>query len=145
MRIVLQRVRKAAVLVAGRPVAAIGPGLVALVGFAAQEAPEAADRLAKRLPGLRLFDDAEGRLNKSLQDIGGELLLVPQVTLTASLDGGMRPSFHTAAAPDTARGLFEAFASVVKAGYPRTAIGVFQAHMVIQLENDGPVTVVLDA
>lgn len=145
MRIVIQRVRRATVTVDGREVARIGPGLLALVGFSArdQTAGVAASRLAQRLVTLRIFDDEAGRLNRSLQELQGELLLVPQITLTASLAKGTRPSFHTAAAPETARQLFEAFIEALRAIYPKVSTGEFQAHMVVSLENDGPVTFLL--
>ena len=145
MRIVIQRVRRATVTVDGREVAGIGPGLLALVGFSAQDAsvsPKAV-RLARRLVTMRIFDDAEGRLNRSLQDVQGELLLVPQITLTASLAKGTRPSFHTAATPEIARPLFDALIEELRAIYPRVSIGEFQARMVVSLENDGPVTFLL--
>ena len=146
MRIVIQRVRRASVEVDGREVASIGAGLLALVGFAAGERPEGQfARMAERLLNLRIFDDPQGRLNRSLQDVGGELLLIPQITLTASLEKGTRPSFHTAAAPEEARHLFEAFSSATRTLHPRMAAGVFQARMVVNLENDGPVTFVLDS
>ena len=152
MRIVLQRVRKASVTVegpedgAGREVASIGPGLVALVGFSAKEADVEAQlpRLAKKLVQMRIFDDGSGRMNRSVADIDGEILLIPEVTLTTTLQKGTRPSFHTAAKPETARSLFDRFTQAVRATYPRVHYGPFQVHMVISLENDGPVTFVLD-
>ena len=146
MRIVIQRVRRASVAVDGREVASIGTGLLALVGFASHERPGSEFvRMAERLVSLRIFDDPQGRLNRSLQDVGGELLLIPQITLTASFEQGARPSFHTAAAPEDARQFFETFTAAVRARYPRVAVGMFQSHMLISLENDGPVTVVLDS
>jgi len=144
MRTVLQRVRSASVAVDGREVASIAQGLVALVGFGAAETPDALQRMARRLLSLRLFDDDAGRLNRSLPDVGGELLVVPQVTLTTRLDSGARPSFHTAAKPDDARRLFDAFLECLKQAHPAVKAGVFQAHMLLRLENDGPVTFVLD-
>ena len=144
MRVVIQRVRNASVSVDGHDVARIGHGLLALVGLAAEERPETAPRMAKRLVNLRIFDDEAGRLNRSLQDVQGEILLVPQITLTASLSKGTRPSFHTAAAPEAARGLFDRFVQEVRVAYPKTVSGVFQSHMVVSLENDGPVTFVLE-
>jgi D-tyrosyl-tRNA(Tyr) deacylase len=155
MRVVVQRVRSASVWVVeepsaeaveptGREVARIGTGLAVLVGFAAQERPEGGVRLIDRLLKLRVFDDANGRLNRSLPDVTGELLLVPQVTLTASLDKGHRPSFHTAAAPETARVLFEQLLQTARARYAKVAAGIFQARMMLRVEHDGPVTLVLD-
>jgi D-tyrosyl-tRNA(Tyr) deacylase len=129
----------------GREVAAIGPGLVALVGFSAGEtAGPQLERLARRLVQLRIFDDAQGRLNRSLQDVQGELLLIPQITLTASLESGNRPSFHTAAPAAAAGELFASFVKAVRTISPKVQAGVFQAHMIVSLENDGPVTFVLD-
>jgi len=146
MRLVIQRVRRASVAADEREVAAIGPGLLVLMGFAANEESTAHrfGRVVQRLIHLRLFDDVKARLNRSLQEVHGELLLIPQITLTASLTKGTRPSFHTCAPPEAARALFEAFVHVAKTIYPRTSTGEFQTHMVVSLENDGPVTIVLD-
>ena len=144
MRVVVQRVRSASVTVDGREVARIGPGLLALVGFSAQEpVAEQLPRMAQRLIKLRIFDDMEGRLNCSLQDIQGDLLLIPQITLTASLERGARPSFHTAAPPTAAKDLFDRFVVEARFVFPRVLAGPFQAHMIVNLENDGPVTFVL--
>jgi len=150
MRTVIQRVRSASVLVCdapehpGREVATITRGVLALVGFSATERPQALERMANRILALRLFNDAEGRLNRSLQDVAADLLVVPQVTLTTSLAKGARPSFHTAAPPAAAQHLFESFVRLLKARHPTVQTGVFQAHMLVRLENDGPVTFVLD-
>ena len=140
----VQRVRRATVSVNDREVARIGQGLLALVGLAAQEEPTSGPKLAQRLVKLRIFDDEAGRLNRSIQEVQGELLLIPQVTLTARLGHGTRPSFHTAAAPEAAKALFEAFVREVQAVYPKVSTGLFQAKMLVTLENDGPVTFVLD-
>ena len=144
MRAVVQRVRSASVTVDGRETARIGPGLLVLAGFAPQDTPQVLSRMASRLVCLRIFDDEAGRLNRSLKDIAGELLLIPQVTLTSSLAKGTRPSFHTAAAPDAARERFDGFVQAVKSLHPHVVTGVFQAHMLVRLENEGPVTFVLD-
>ena len=109
MRVVIQRVRRAFITVDSREVARIGAGLVTLAGFSAGESPAGFRRMAERLAALRIFHDDQGRLNRSLRDTQGELLLIPQITLTASLAKGTRPSFHTAAAPDQARELFQTF------------------------------------
>ena len=101
-------------------------------------------RIAHRILTLRIFDDDAGRLNRSLQDVQGELLVIPQITLTASLTTGTRPSFHTAAPPEVAKVLYEALVSAIRAIYPSVTVGVFQTEMVVALENDGPVTFVLD-
>ncbi len=146
MRLVVQRVLEASVTVGADRVAAIGQGLLVLVGFAATDTASKTglQRMARRLTALRVFDDAEGRLNRSLSDIGGELLLVPQITLTASVEGGNRPSFHTAAAPAEAEGLFAAFVTEVRAKIPAMKTGVFRAQMQVALVNDGPVTILLE-
>jgi len=146
MKAVIQRVRSASVTAAGREVARIGSGLVALVGFSAQETPATTDmpRIARRILTLRIFDDDAGRLNQSLEEVQGELLVIPQITLMASLTNGTRPSFHTAASPKEAKALYEALVSAIKAVYPHVSIGIFQAEMVVALENDGPVTFVLE-
>jgi len=144
MRAVIQRVRSASVAVDGREVVRIGPGLLVLVGFSVRERPDAAARLAERIVALRIFNDEHGRLNRSLKEAQGDLLLIPQITLTASLTKGARPSFQAAAAPEVARGLFEALVRQVNAIYPKVSSGVFQSHMVVSLENDGPVTFVLE-
>ncbi len=145
MRLVIQRVRKAAVRVDGRDVAAIGPGLAVLVGFAAGDLPgPALEHMAERLLGLRVFDDDQGRLNRSVREVAGEVLLIPQVTLTATLAKGTRPSFDTAAPAAKARELFGLLVQHVRARHGKVAEGVFQAHMVVNLENEGPVTLVLD-
>ncbi len=146
MRLVVQRVLEASVTIDSDRVAAIGPGLLALVGFGAADTMSRTglQRMARRLAALRVFDDAEGRLNRSISDIGGELLLVPQITLTASMEGGNRPSFHTAAAPAKAEGLFAAFVTEVRAKIPVVKTGVFQAQMRVALVNDGPVTILLE-
>jgi D-tyrosyl-tRNA(Tyr) deacylase len=99
--------------------------------------------MAQQIVKLRIFDDTVGRLNRSLQDVQGELLLIPQITLTASLAKGTCPSFHTAASPESARVLFETLVQEARDIYPRVLTGVFQSHMVVNLENDGPVTFVL--
>ena len=147
MRIVIQRVRSASVRVGDQHVATIGHGLLALVGFAAADTLESAPltRLAERLVKLRIFGDDEGKLNHSVQQVDGEILLVSQVTLTADIHKGNRPSFHTAAPPEISRTLFEEFVLAVKHAYPKVATGVFQAHMVVSLENDGPVTLLVDS
>jgi D-tyrosyl-tRNA(Tyr) deacylase len=145
MRAVVQRVRSASVHVDGREAAAIGPGLLALVGFSASDTPDTAPlaQMAHRLAGLRIFDDDRGRMGRTVAEIAGEILLIPQVTLTARLDGS-RPTFHTAAPAEQARQLFDAYVREVRAHHPRVTAGVFQASMLVRLENDGPVTFVLE-
>ena len=118
MRAVVQRVRSASVAVDVGEVVRIGQGLLVLVGFSTHESEASAIRMARRMITLRVFDDEAGRLNRSLQDLHGQLLLIPQITLTASFGKGTRPSFHTAAAPATARELFEGFVRTVRTIYP---------------------------
>jgi D-tyrosyl-tRNA(Tyr) deacylase len=143
MRLVVQRVQEASVAVGDREVAAIGRGALVLAGFARRDAAAALPTAVDALLRLRLFDDAAGRLSRSLQDVDGELLLVSQVTLVCGWPGG-RPSFDPAAPADAARALFEEFVRVARAKHPKTQAGVFQAHMTVRLINDGPVTVILE-
>lgn len=144
MRLVIQRVREATVEVDHKEVVHIGPGLVVFVGFTAHEEPTNFPRIAEALVRLRIFDDDAGRLNRSLTDAGGEVLVVPEITLVASLAKGYRPSFDVAAGSQKARDLFEAFVRSLQAIHPNVSAGIFQAHMVVHLANDGPVTFVID-
>jgi len=144
MRLVIQRVREASVEVGQQEVARIGPGLVVLVGFTVQDDPKEFSRIAKMIVQLRLFDDSASHLNRSLAQTSREVLVVPEITLVASLAKGTRPSFDPAAPLEQAKALFEAFVQSIAAIHPRVAAGVFQAHMVVRLANDGPVTFVLD-
>ena len=136
----LQRVRNASVSVAGEIVGAIGPGLLVLVGVERGDGEQEAGRLLERLLGFRVFPDAEGRMNLSLTDVGGGLLLVPQFTLPADTRKGMRPSFTPAAAPEEGRRLFEYLAARAGARHPVVATGRFGAEMDVSLVNQGPVT-----
>jgi D-aminoacyl-tRNA deacylase len=151
VRLVLQRVGRAAVAVAGETVAAVGPGLMVLVGFGREDGPEFAGgpvcrAMLEKLSDLRIFPDAAGKLNRSLRETGGELLLVSQFTLYAACRKGRRPSFSEAAPPEVAKGLFEAFCRLAEAVLPgRVARGVFGADMDVSLVNQGPVTIVLDS
>ena len=136
----LQRVRKAAVEVDGTTVAAIGSGLLVLVGMQPGDGPPQAQRLLERLLNYRVFPDPQGKMNLSLRDTGGGLLLVPQFTLAADTARGNRPSFTTAAEPARARQLFEELTSQARTAWPLTGSGVFGADMQVSLVNDGPVT-----
>ncbi|MCS4505090.1 D-aminoacyl-tRNA deacylase [wastewater metagenome] len=136
----LQRVSRAAVDVDGRTVAAIGGGLLVLVGVQREDGPADAARLAGRLLAYRVFEDADGRMNRSLTDTGGGLLLVPQFTLAADTRKGNRPGFSTAAAPDAGRRLFDALVGHCRERHADVATGVFGADMAVSLVNDGPVT-----
>lgn len=136
----IQRVTEASVSVAGERVGAIGPGFLALVGVRPDDDEQTAKRLLERLLAYRVFADAEGRMNRSLSDTGGGLLLVPQFTLAADTRKGNRPGFSTAAEPPQAARLFEHLCVLARAGHPQVATGRFGAHMQVALVNDGPVT-----
>jgi D-aminoacyl-tRNA deacylase len=136
----LQRVACASVHVDGRIVAAVERGILVLVGVERGDTDAQAARLAQRLLGYRVFADDAGKMNRSVQDIGGGVLLVPQFTLAADTNKGMRASFTSAAAPDEGRRLFEHLAALVRAKHANVACGVFGADMQVHLINDGPVT-----
>ncbi|HXH03221.1 MAG TPA: D-aminoacyl-tRNA deacylase [Candidatus Competibacteraceae bacterium] len=136
----LQRVSQARVEVAGETVGAIGRGLLVLIGVERGDGEAQAERLLERLLGYRVFPDAQGRMNLSVADIGGGLLLVPQFTLPADTRKGMRPSFTPAAAPEEGRRLFDYLVGRARERYAPVATGVFGADMQVSLTNDGPVT-----
>jgi D-aminoacyl-tRNA deacylase len=136
----LQRVSGASVAIHGTVVAAIGRGLLVLVGVEAGDEKAHADRLVERLLGYRVFPDEQGRMNRSLRDIGGGLLLVPQFTLAADTDKGARPSFSTAAPPEVGRVLFEHLVARATSLHGTVASGRFSAEMQVTLTNEGPVT-----
>ena len=136
----LQRVTQAEVRVAGEAVGAIGRGLLVLVGVQRGDAEAQADRLLERLLGYRVFPDAEDRMNRSLRDIGGGLLLVPQFTLAADTRKGTRASFTSAAPPEEGRRLFEHLVERARLAYPQVETGRFGADMQVGLVNDGPIT-----
>ncbi|MBI2382486.1 MAG: D-tyrosyl-tRNA(Tyr) deacylase [Gammaproteobacteria bacterium] len=136
----LQRVGSAAVRVNGHEVASIGRGLLVLVGVQAADAEAQAARLLERLLGYRVFPDAQGRMNLSVRDVGGGVLLVPQFTLAADTRKGTRPSFTPAAAPERARALFEHLLALARQAHAPVGAGVFGADMQVSLINDGPVT-----
>jgi D-aminoacyl-tRNA deacylase len=136
----LQRVSHAEVAVAGARVAAIGRGLLVLVGVERHDGETEAERLLERLLAFRVFPDADGRMNRSLADTGGALLLVPQFTLAADTRKGTRASFSSAAAPQEGRRLFEHFVLLARAREIQVETGVFGAEMQVSLTNDGPVT-----
>lgn len=145
MRAVVQRVLRASVRVGDTEVGAIGPGLLVFAGVATGDGPADVDYLASKVLGLRVFADEQGRMNRSVVDTGGSLLVVSQFTLLGDVRRGRRPSFDEAADPDTARALFDALVSRLRAGGPRVETGTFQAHMHIDLVNDGPVTLLVDS
>ncbi len=137
----LQRVTQARVEVDGASVGAIGAGLMVLVCAERGDREAEADRLLDRLLGYRVFNDAEGKMNLSLRDVQGGLLLVPQFTLAADTHKGMRPSFTPAAAPAEGERLFDYLVARARAAYPAVETGKFGAHMQVSLVNDGPVTI----
>ena len=140
----IQRVTQARVEVEGEVIGAIGPGLLALVGVEPGDGEAQIARMAQRLLGYRVFADAQGKMNQSLADTGGGLLLVSQFTLAADTSSGMRPGFSTAAPPELAEPLFSRLVQTCrKAHAGGVETGRFGAHMVIQLVNDGPVTFLL--
>lgn len=141
----LQRVTQACVKVDGKTVARIETGLLVLIGVEKDDTTTQADRLTERLLGYRVFPDMDDKMNLCLRDIAGGLLLVPQFTLPADTRKGMRPSFSSAASPETARRLFEYLVEHVKKQHPIVEAGIFGADMQITLTNDGPVTFWLQA
>jgi D-tyrosyl-tRNA(Tyr) deacylase len=145
MRAVIQRVSEASVSVAGEELGRIGPGLMVLVCAMQGDGPEAADRLAARLAKLRIFKDDEGRMNRSIRDIGGAVLAISQFTLAADTSRGNRPGFSAAAPPDQGEALYERFIAAVQAEGLAVARGRFGADMQVALVNDGPVTIWLES
>ena len=141
----LQRVRSASVVVAGETVGTIGAGLLVFVGVERGDDEAVADRLLERLLGYRVFADADGKMNRSVSDIGGGLLLVPQFTLAADTDKGLRASFTPAAAPEDGRRLFGYLLNNARKQHPIVASGTFGADMQVTLTNDGPVTFWLES
>jgi len=144
MKAVLQRVNEARVRVGDRPVGEIGRGLCILLGVGRGDGPEAAQRLAEKVARLRIFEDAEGRFDRSLLDTGGAALVVSQFTLLANTAKGNRPSFGAAAPPEEAEPLYEAFCAALRELGVPVETGTFGARMAVELVNDGPVTVALE-
>ena len=144
MRAVVQRVQHASVVVGDETVSDIGPGLVVLLGVAASDSSSECDRLAGKVARLRIFEDDDGRLDRSLVDVSGEAMVVSQFTLVADTRKGTRPSFADAAAPDLAEPLYERFCEALRELGVPVQTGVFGARMEVCLVNDGPVTIVLD-
>jgi D-tyrosyl-tRNA(Tyr) deacylase len=136
----IQRVQHASVEVEGEVVGAIGPGLLALVAVQPHDTPQSIERMAERLLGYRVFEDAAGKMNLSVQAVKGGVLLVSQFTLAADTDTGMRPSFTTAAKPEQAVLGFEALVRAVRNRHPAVETGRFGAHMEVSLLNEGPTT-----
>jgi len=145
MRAVIQRVKRAEVRVNGHAVGVVGTGLLVLLGIGKEDTPEAAASLADKIVNLRIFDDQQGRMNRSLSETGGGLLCVSQFTLYGDCRKGRRPSYDRAASSDMARSLYEVFVASVRASGITVATGEFQAMMEVELVNDGPVTLLLDS
>lgn len=145
MRLVVQRVTRAAVSVDGERLAEIGRGAVVLAGIARDDTPEVVDRMADKLLALRYFEDAQGRTNVAIDEVGGELLVVSQFTLYADVRRGRRPGFTDAALPDRAKPLIERFVTRLRERGASVAVGRFGAEMAVELVNDGPFTLVLDS
>lgn len=145
MRAVIQRVREAHVSVDGTVIGRIRHGLVVLLGVASGDTPAEADALSRKIVGLRIFSDADGKLAHSVRDVGGGLLVVSQFTLYADLRKGRRPSFTAAAGPNAARSLYECFVNACRRHGVSVQTGRFQASMAVGLVNDGPVTLIVDS
>src|SRR5215469_8388119 len=145
MRAVLQRVSHAKVSSGGGTLGEIGPGLVVLLGIGRDDSETDAEFICDRTIGMRIFADAEGRMNRALAQVKGELLVVSQFTLHADTSSGRRPSFLGAAPPDLARPLYEHFVSLARLRGVRVETGEFGAMMEVDLVNDGPVTIILDS
>jgi D-aminoacyl-tRNA deacylase len=145
MRIVLQRVTRASATVDGRVTGEIGPGLVVFVAVGREDSTATAVAMAEKIVNLRIFNDEQGKMNRSLLDTGGAILAVSQFTLYADARGGGRPSFVLAAPPELGKALYEEFVAALRALGVRVETGVFQAHMSVDLVNDGPVTILLDS
>jgi D-tyrosyl-tRNA(Tyr) deacylase len=144
MRVLLQRVREASVSIDERVVGAIGRGFCLLVGFTHDDTPERLTWMAEKIAGLRLFSDAEGKMNLSLAEVGGEVLVVSQFTLYGDAAKGRRPSFIDAARPDVAIPLYDQFLVALRSHDLQVRSGQFGAMMVVSLQNDGPVTLMLE-
>jgi D-aminoacyl-tRNA deacylase len=145
MRAVVQRVTSATVTVEGRVVGAIKAGVLVYVGITHDDGPDDTAYVANKIASLRVFDDADGRLSRSVRDVGGEVLLVSQFTLYGDCRRGRRPSFDKAAAPAAAKAVYEALADAVRGLGVPVRLGTFQAHMVVASNNDGPVTLLIDS
>lgn len=144
MKAVIQRVKLASVTIDGKPTAQIAKGMVVLLGIAQGDTPTGAQDLANKISTLRIFEDSQGKMNLSLKDINGEVLVVPQFTLLADLSKGRRPSFERAAGPEIAQGLCKDVVQNLKGLGLDVEEGRFGADMVVNIHNDGPVTFVLE-
>ena len=145
MRAVVQRVTRASVTVDGSATGAIERGLLVLLGVAKGDGRSDAEYLAAKVAGLRIFEDDAGKMSRSVADVGGAVLVVSQFTLYGSLKKGLRPSFDEAARPETAKPLYEYFVERVRHTGLRVETGVFQASMMVELVNEGPVTIICES
>jgi D-tyrosyl-tRNA(Tyr) deacylase len=145
VRALVQRVTEARVRVDGEVIGEIGPGLCVLVGATHDDGVSVAGRLAEKVWNLRIFKDQEGKMNRSLAEVGGDVVVVPQFTLYGDTSGGRRPSWIRAAPPDVANGRIESFAAALSALGASVSLGAFGEHMEVELVNDGPVTLQLEA
>ena len=145
MRVVIQRVSEASVTVDQQTVGAIGQGLMVLLGVAQGDTSQEAKSLAKKTAGLRIFEDDAGKMNRSVEEIGGSLLVVSQFTLLGDCRKGRRPGFTDAAPPELADQLYEEYVAALRSRGANVATGVFRADMQVALVNDGPVTMLLDS
>ncbi len=145
MRGVIQRVSEARVRVDGEVIGAIGPGLLLLLGIAEGDGVSDVDALAEKIVGLRIFEDEAGKMNRSVGEIGGGILVVSQFTLLGDCRQGRRPSFIAAARPEVALPLYESFVAAIRSRGIPVATGRFQADMAVELINDGPVTLLVDS
>jgi D-aminoacyl-tRNA deacylase len=145
MRAVVQRVSRASVKVGGELVGEVGPGLLVLLAVAQDDTESDADYLADKIAGLRIFEDAGGKMNRAVADAGGAVLAVSQFTLYGDVRRGKRPSFDAAARPEQAERLYEYFVGKIRAAGLRCETGKFQEMMEVEMVNDGPVTILLDS
>lgn len=145
MRAVVQRVSRGRVTVEGQVVGEIGRGYVVLLGVAKEDTPEAADYVAEKVAGLRGFEDEAGKMNRSIQDVGGAVLAVSQFTLYGDVRRGRRPGFDRAGRPEQAEPLYERFVAKLREYGLPVETGRFQTHMEVELVNDGPVTILVDS
>jgi len=145
MKLILQRVRAGAVTIEGKERRQIGPGLVVLVGFGQEDGEKQVDYLAAKMVELRIFDDENGQMNRSLLEVGGECLLISNFTLYANAKKGRRPSFIESMEPGRASALFDYIVELVRAKGVSAQTGDFGAKMLVDIQNDGPVTIILDS
>ncbi|HKI11492.1 MAG TPA: D-aminoacyl-tRNA deacylase [Candidatus Acidoferrum sp.] len=145
MRMVVQRVSRAKVTVEGRVTGEIGAGLMILLGVGKEDTPAVAAAMAEKASNLRIFEDEQGKMNRSLRDVKGEALVVSQFTLYGDARGQRRPSFISAAPPELARKLYEEFCELLRGLGVNVGTGIFQAMMSVELVNEGPVTILIDS